>query len=200
MPLFPAFLNLTNRLVVVVGGGTVAQSKIPALLDAGAHVRVVAPQINPQLAEWARHLRVEWLPKLFAADDLSSAFLVIAATALPAVNEHVYRAAERHILCNAPDDIDHCNFYYGSVVQRGDLQIAISTNGKSPALAQRIRKELELAYADQYGEWLDWLGAVREVLRADPCDPELRKELLHELASQESFERYRRSRERREVA
>src|SRR5215468_9467436 len=173
MKLFPLFLKLTGKLVVVVGGGVIAEDKIAGLVGAGARVRVIAPEIRPQIAEWVRFRKVEWLRKRFAAGDLRGAALAVAATSAPGVNRAVFGEAERRgVLLNAPDDTENCHFYYGAVVRRGDLQIAISTNGKSPALAQRIRKELELAYADQYGEWLDWLGAVREVLRADPCDPE----------------------------
>jgi len=115
------------------------------------------------------------VPKPFEPADLEGAFLVIAATSLRDLNAQVYREADRrNLLCNAVDDIDHCHFYYGSIVQRGDLQIAISTNGKSPALAQRLRKELEEQFGPEYATWLDWLGAARETLRAQSNDPKSR--------------------------
>jgi len=201
MKLFPLFLKLAGKLVVVVGGGVVAEDKIAGLAAAGARLRVIAPEIRPQIAEWVRFGKVEWLPKRFSAGDLRGATLAVAATSAPGVNKAVFKEAERSgVLLNAVDDNENSHFYYGAVVRRGDLQIAISTNGKSPALAQRIRKELEVAYADEYGEWLEWLGAVREILRADSLDDELRKELLHELASREGLKRYHCLRERREVA
>jgi siroheme synthase-like protein len=191
MTLFPAFLKLEGRLVVVIGGGAIANSKIPGLLEAGAKVRVIAPQLSAALSELLRQQKIEWLPKAFEGDDLSGAFLTIAATSLRGVNESVYAEAEkRNILCNAVDDIENCHFYYGSIVQRGDLQIAISTNGKSPALAQRLRKELEEQFGPQYETWLDWLGAAREVLRAQSNDPEATKRWLHMLASRPMFERF----------
>jgi precorrin-2 dehydrogenase len=191
MTMFPMFVKLEGKLVVVIGGGAIAEGKIEGLLSAGASVRVIAPQITGQIAEWVRFRKAEWLPKPFAAGDLEGAALAIAATAAPGVNKAVFAEAERNrILCNAVDDIENCHFYYGAIVQRGDLQIAVSTNGKSPALAQRIRKELEAAYPQKYAEWLDWLGAVREILRADPSEPERTKALLHQLASRESFYRY----------
>jgi precorrin-2 dehydrogenase/sirohydrochlorin ferrochelatase len=193
MTLFPMFVKLEGKLVVVIGGGDIAQGKIEGLLSSGARVRVIAPQITRQIAEWVRFRKVEWLPKPFAAGDLEGATLAIAATSAPGVNKAVFAEADANkILCNAVDDIENCHFYYGAIVQRGDLQIAISTNGKSPALAQRIRKELEVAYPEKYAEWLDWLGAVREILRADSSEPEQTKALLHRLASREGFERYRR--------
>jgi siroheme synthase-like protein len=191
MSLFPIFVKLEGRLVVVIGGGSVAETKIPGMLSAGARVHLVAPSITPQIAEWVRFGKIDWLPKEFGAADLNGAFLVIAATSAPGVNEAVFREAEaRGLLCNAVDDIEHCHFYYGAVVQRGDLQIAISTNGKSPALAQRLRKELELELGPEYEVWLEWLGAAREALRASGPSSESTKKLLHELASRPMFQEF----------
>src|SRR6202166_4954586 len=191
MSLFSIFVKLQGRPVVVVGGGNIAAGKIPGLLQAQARVRVIAPQINSQVSAWIDAGEIEWLAKEFAPADLQDASLVIAATSIPAVNAAVFQAAEaRGIFCNAVDDIANCHFYYGSIVQRGDLQIAISTNGKSPALAQRLRKELEEQYSPEYGAWLEWLGAAREVLRTQSHDPETTKRWLHLLASRPMFERF----------
>jgi siroheme synthase-like protein len=189
--LFPIFVKLEGRLIVVVGGGTIAEGKIPGVLTAGARIRLIAPSITPQIAAWVRFGKIDWLPKEFEAEDLHGAFLAIAATSAPGVNETVFRDAEaRGILCNAVDDIEHCHFYYGAVVQRGDLQIAISTNGKSPALAQRLRQELETEFGPEYEVWLQWLGAAREALRANAPSSETTKQLLHELASRPMFEEF----------
>jgi siroheme synthase-like protein len=191
MTLFPAFLKLQGRPVLVVGGGAIASSKIPSLLEAGATITVVAPKLNCDLAEHVRNRKIDWLPKPFEPADLHGKFLVIAATSLRDVNDSVFREADKlHILCNAVDDVDHCHFYYGSIVQRGDLQIAISTNGKSPALAQRLRRELEQQFGPEYAAWLDWLGAAREALRNQSTDPEATKHQLHLLASRPMFERF----------
>jgi precorrin-2 dehydrogenase / sirohydrochlorin ferrochelatase len=191
MSLFPIFLKLQGRLVVVIGGGNVAEDKIRGLFGAGARVRVISPAITPVIAEWVRKREVDWLPKKFAPSDLSGAHLVIAATSAPGVNGAVFREAERRgVLCNAVDDIEHCHFYYGSIVQRGDLQIAISTNGKSPALAQRLRKELEAQFGPEYEMWLEWLGATREFLRASGDDANSNKKLLHHLASRDAYEQF----------
>jgi uroporphyrin-III C-methyltransferase/precorrin-2 dehydrogenase/sirohydrochlorin ferrochelatase len=191
MSLFPAFLKLTNRRVLVVGGGSIAAQKIPGLLEAGAQVHVVSPRLSAQLTEWVRNQQITWSPKCFEPQDLDTAYLVIAATSLRDLNAQVYREADqRNVLCNSVDDIDHCHFYYGSIVQRGDLQIAISTNGKSPALAQRLRKELEQQFGPEYASWLDWLGAARESLRAQSSDSESTKRCLHALASKPMFERF----------
>jgi len=205
MTLFPMFVKLEGKLVVVVGGGEIAEGKIESLLSAGARIRLIAPQIRPQIAEWVRFGKIDWLPKEFAPTDLEGASLVIAATSAAGINKDVFDEAEsRKILCNAVDDIANCHFYYGAIVQRGDLQIAVSTNGKSPALAHRVRMELEEAYPSEYGVWLEWLGAARELLRANSSNPEETKAILHQLATRENFERFlqqsRTSEARREVA
>jgi len=189
--LFPAFLKLQNRLITIIGGGAIATEKIPALLLARAKIRVISPKVSPKIAEYVRANLIEWFPKPFEPSDLDGSFLVIAATANSALNAEVFEAADaRNLLCNSVDDIDHCHFYYGSIVQRGDLQIAISTNGKSPALAQRLRKELEQQFGPEYAQWLEWLGAAREILRAQPNDPESTKRLLHALATPNSFAQF----------
>ena len=191
MSLLPIFVKLRDRLVVVVGGGVVAQGKIEGLFAAEARVRVVAPQVTPAIAQWIAQGKVEWHAKEFAPADLDGAFLVIAATSAPGVNAAVFAEADtRGILCNAVDDIENCHFYYGSVVQRGDLQIAISTNGKSPALAQRLRLHLEKQFGPEYELWLEWLGAARELLRAGDGSADSKKVLLHHLASQPMFEQF----------
>jgi siroheme synthase-like protein len=191
MPLFPLFLKLTGRPVLVVGGGDIATSKIPSLLEAGARVTVVSPRLSSELSRRVRDGQISWIEKRFSLDDLDGQFLVIAATSLLDLNESVYREADRrNILCNAVDDTDHCHFYYGSIVQRGDLQIAISTNGKSPALAQRLRKELEQQFGPEYAAWLDLLGEARDALRTDSSDPESIKRQLHHLASATMFTRF----------
>ena len=191
MGLLPIFVKLRHRLVVVVGGGAVAEGKIEGLFAAEARVCVVAPRVTPVIAQWIEQGKLEWRAKAFAAVDLEGAYLVIAATSAAGVNEAVFVEADaRGILCNAVDDIENCHFYYGSVVQRGDLQIAISTNGKSPALAQRLRLQLEKQFGPEYELWLEWLGAARELLRAGEGSADSKKVLLHQLASQPMFERF----------
>jgi precorrin-2 dehydrogenase/sirohydrochlorin ferrochelatase len=191
MTLFPAFLKLTNRQVILIGGGSLAESKLPALLQSCARVRIISPRLTANLTAQARTNNLDWWPKRYEQGDLAGAFLVIAATSNSEVNAAVFQEAEaRGILCNAVDDTENCHFYYGSIVQRGDLQIAISTNGKSPALAQRLRHELEQQFGPEYATWLEWLGAARQILRAQNSDPELTKQWLHLLASQPMFEKF----------
>jgi siroheme synthase-like protein len=121
----------------------------------------------------------------------------VAATSSPALNAGIYRRARRRaVLCNVVDDPEHCDFYYGAVVRRGALQIAISTGGRSPALAQRLKKQIEREYGAEYESWLEELGEIREKLFAKRISPERRRALLHRLASEISFEEFLRRRKR----
>ena len=189
MSLFPIFLKLDDRPCLVVGAGTIGQGKIRSLVAAGARVRVVAPQATAAVAEWARAGVITWEPRSFEASDLDGVVLVIAATNSTAANEIIFREAQRrNVLCNAVDDPERCDFYYPAVVRRGDLQVAISTGGHSPALAQRLRRELEAQFGAEYAGWLEQLGKTRQRLFASDIDPEGRRHLLHELASRKAFE------------
>src|SRR6185369_13832119 len=174
---------------LVIGAGTVGQSKIQSLLVAGANVAVIAPQGTSLVREWAENRLIEWEVREFEASDLNDVFLVIAATNCNAINQIIFREAQkRNILCNSVDDPVNCDFYYPAVVRRGDLQIAISTAGKSPALAQRIRQELEKKFGPEYESWVVSLGKQREELAGTDLDADARKRILHELASHASFE------------
>jgi len=184
------FLKLEGRSCLVVGAGAIGEPKIESLLTSGASVRVVAPDASSIVAEWARAAAIVWDAREFNSADLDGVFLVIAATSSRGVNGTIFREAQqRNILCNVVDDPEYCDFYYPAVVRRGDLQVAISTNGHSPALAQRIRRELEIQFGTEYGEWLTKLGRIRQQLFASEMNPDERRRVLHELASREGFER-----------
>ena len=190
MTLFPMFMKLDGRSCLVIGAGTIGEPKISSLIEAGASVRVIALHATAAVAEWARVGKITWEARAFDTSDLEGSFLVIAATNSRDLNAAIFReAGQRKILCNVVDDPEYCDFYYPAVVRRGDLQIAISTNGQSPALAQRIRRELEIQFGPEYGEWLNELGQVRQQLFASKIDPEQRRRLLHELASREAFKK-----------
>jgi len=189
--LFPLFLKLSARSCLVVGAGAVAESKIASLLEASARVRVVAPEATPQVRSWAQSNTVEWRQRAFEPGDLDGMFLVVAATSSVELHERIFaEATRRGVLCNIVDVPTLCDFYYPSVVQRGPLQIAISTSGLSPALAQRLRKQLEEQFGPEYEEWLMQLGKAREKLHSAKMDPEERKRLLHQDASEEAFEAF----------
>ncbi len=186
MPLFPIFLKLTGRPCIVIGAGNLAESKIESLQAASARVTVIAPIARERIIAMAESGEVTWHQREYTTGDLAGQFLVIAATDNPAVNRAVFAEAESAgILINAVDDPPFCDFYFPSVVRRGDLQIAISTAGASPALAQRLRKEINALLPLDTGNWLAELGNLRrEVLQMEPLN-EARKQLLHQLASRE---------------
>jgi precorrin-2 dehydrogenase/sirohydrochlorin ferrochelatase len=186
MDLFPIFLKIAARPCVVIGAGNLAESKIESLQAAHAKVTVIAPDARRRIADLAAAGEVEWFEREYADGDLTGYFLVVAATNNPAVNRAVYKeATEKNVLCNAVDDPPFCDFYFPSVVRRGDLQIAISTAGASPALAQRLRKEINAQLPLDAGDWLTDLGNLRrEVTQMEPLNEE-RKWLLHQLAQRE---------------
>jgi precorrin-2 dehydrogenase/sirohydrochlorin ferrochelatase len=186
MSLFPIFLKLTGRPCVVIGAGNLAESKIESLQAANARVTVIAPAANERIVAMANSGEIVWHQREYATGDVAENFLVIAATDNPAVNRAVFAEAEAAgILINAVDDPPFCDFYFPSVVRRGELQIAISTAGASPALAQRLRKEINALLPLDTGDWLAELGNLRrEVLQMEPLN-DARKQLLHQLASRE---------------
>ena len=194
MALFPAFLKLAGRACLVVGAGRVAEDKIGGLLLAGANVRVVAPKATQRIAALADAGEILWNARWFRSSDLGGAFLVIAATSSPSLHAKIFsEARRRRVLCNVVDDPEHCDFYYGAVVRRGALQIAISTEGRSPALAQRLKKEIAHEYGPEYASWLAEIGSHRTRLFGEKkLLPGRRKALLHQLASESSFKKFQR--------
>ncbi len=189
--LFPMFLKLAGRTCLVVGAGAVAEQKIPGLIACGAQVRVVAPSASLSVTELANRGVLAWQRKTFTAGDLEGVFLSVAATSSLEVNHAVYHeSSQRGILCNVVDDPPYCDFFYPAVVRRGHFQVAISTGGHSPALAQRIRKELESQFPPAYAEWTEHLSRERSRLFSDVDDPALRRTLIHQSANAESFARF----------
>lgn len=187
--LFPMFLKLTGKQVLVVGAGKVGEPKIGGLLDTGARVRVVALQASPTVREWAREGRIELEVRGFTREDLAGVFLAVVATSSHTLNERVYHEAQqRGVLCNVVDVPDLCDFFYPAVVRRGDLQIAISTAGQSPSLAQKIRQQLEKQFGPGYTTWVADLGETRKLILASDLDKERKLDLLHSLASREAVE------------
>jgi precorrin-2 dehydrogenase/sirohydrochlorin ferrochelatase len=183
------FVKLERRQVLVVGAGRVGEPKIRGLLSTGAKIRVVAREASEAVREWARSGEIVFEERGFVLSDLDGTFLVVVATASRDLNELIFREAHsRRILCNVVDVPEQCDFYYPAVVQRGDLQIAISTSGQSPSLAQRIRQQLERQFGPGYARWVTELGETRRKVLASTLDPERKRVLLQSLASVEAFE------------
>jgi len=183
------FMKLAAKQCLVVGAGKVGEPKISGLIDTGASVHVVAIAASGQVREWADAGKIELELRTFSENDLDGKFLAVAATASESLNQLIYREAQRRgVLCNVVDVPEYCDFFYPAVVRRGDLQIAVSTAGQSPSLAQKIRQQLERQFGEGYAAWVEQLGETRRLILASDLDQKTKWELLHSLASREAFE------------
>jgi len=183
------FLKLQGRQCIVVGAGKIGEPKIGGLLETGARIRVVSLDASPVVREWARAGKIDLELRAFNSEDLDSTFLAVVATNSRSLNERVYHEAQkRGVLCNVVDVPDLCDFFYPAVVRRGNLQIAISTAGQSPSLAQKIRQQLEKQFGPGYAAWVAELGETRKLILASDLDKKRKLELLHSLASREALE------------
>lgn len=190
--LFPLFLKLGDRRVLVVGGTALLEGKIEALLNAGAQVWLVASEVTPAIAKLVRFGKIHWEQREFLVTDLESVALVLASDANQEVNQLAYKEAlSRNIPCNVVDQPELCSFYYPAVVRRGQLQIAISTGGLSPSLASRLREELEQRLDPDYEAWVDALGKARERILKTHAASRRRNALLKRIASRRAFEQFR---------
>ena len=159
----PITLDLTGRRAVVVGGGVVGEEKARTLLEAGALVTVISERFCDGLRELARRGELVLLHRAYLPGDLEGAFLAVAATNSPHINARIHaEAGERHVLLNAVDDPDHGNFAFPAVVRRGDLQVAVSTGGRAPALARWIGRLLSRSLGPEYGDLVDVAARVRQ--------------------------------------
>lgn len=177
---YPALIDLEGKKCLVVGGGNVAARKVSSLLRSGARVTVISPQINPLLRVEAELGMVTWVPREYEPGDARGFFLVIAASSSKSVNRAVADEA-RNGLVDVVDSPRDSTFIVPSAIRRGDLIIAISTLGKSPALASRIREELEGSYPEEFGMLVDYLSEVRKALKGVVQDHNTRKEILRRI-------------------
>ena len=159
---FPAFLDLRERPCLVVGGGAIGERKARELLACHASVTVVSPCLTAELQTLAQTDRLVWRARTFLRSDVRRCALVIAATGIPAVDTAVAAEARRRgVLVNAVDWPAQCDFIFGSILRRGELQIAVSTGGRSPALAREIRRRLEPMFGPEYAELVEQVGRER---------------------------------------
>jgi siroheme synthase, N-terminal domain len=167
MKYYPVNLDMTNKRCVVVGGGDIAERKVERLLECGAQVTVVSKSLTPVLKARKKTGQMDHIDRDYEDQALDGAFMVIGATDRNDVNERISKEAmARGLLVNIVDDPDRCNFILPSLVQQGDLSIAISTGGKSPALAKKLRKELEKQYGPEYQTLLVIMGILRKRILA----------------------------------
>ncbi|MDH7599572.1 MAG: bifunctional precorrin-2 dehydrogenase/sirohydrochlorin ferrochelatase [Sedimentisphaerales bacterium] len=188
MAKYPIFLEIGGRRVVVVGGGLVALRKVEGLLEAGARVVVVAKQTCGAMARLCQEQPVELVRDRYSKEYLGQAALVIAATNDPQLNQQIYNDCQRlQIWCNVVDRPELCDFFVPAVVRRGDLVVAIGTEGFCPAYASHLRKRLEEVITPLHGEFLKELETIRKLLQRLVADQTLRKGLLGQMVSDRSF-------------
>jgi precorrin-2 dehydrogenase/sirohydrochlorin ferrochelatase len=182
MNYYPVYLNLEGKKVVVIGGGRVAERKVFSLLKAGASVTVVSPEITTKLMKAKRGKSIRHVSSPYQKKNLAGAFLVIAATDNPAINSRV--AHDTTGLVNVVDVPSECNFIAPSVIKRGQLMIAISTSGSSPALSRSLRKEIEMLYGPEFSSYLNFIKRVRANAITGIKNRVLREKFLKSLASE----------------
>jgi len=182
MKYYPVHLDIKNRNCLVVGGGAVGTRKVNTLLTCGARVTVVSPAPSQQVKKLAAKRSITLRERVYRSADLKEMFLVIGATDDEKLNLQISKDAEQNsILCNIADRPEACNFILPSVVQRGELVITISTSGQSPALAKRLRRELEAQFGEEYADFLLLMGAIRKKLLSRTHEPEAHKALFNQL-------------------
>ena len=176
-------LDLSQKACLVVGGGPVAERKVHSLLECGARVLVVSPEITPGLESLSGEDRIDCRRRQYRTSDLEGVFLVVGSTDQETINQQVAEDGfTRNLLVNIVDDPSKGNFFVPAVVKRGALTISVSTDGKSPMLAKKIREELETVYGPQYQEYLEMVGSLREEVIRNVQDPEEKRKILESFA------------------
>ena len=180
---YPVFLNLKDKICVVIGGGKVAERKIKSLLDCEAHIKLISPEITEDLKKLWQEKKIEWEQRKYKEGDLKGAFLVIAATSDKEVQKKIFKEAEeRRIFCNVVDVPELCTFIVPSVIRRGELCIAISTSGASPALSRRIREKLEKEFSPSWEHHLKLIRHIRQEVLSSNLSPEEKEKKLTQFA------------------
>jgi len=184
MPYYPILVALEGKKVIVVGGGAVAQRKIETLLEYGARVEVISQAVNPKLTSFLKEGKIKLVGREFQEEALEGAFMVIAATDDPSLNHKVSgMTRKKGILINAVDQPGDCNFILPSILRRGDLLIAVSTSGKSPALAKKVRERLERSFGREYELFLILMGHLREKILARGLSQDENRGLFYDLVN-----------------
>jgi len=181
-PYYPIYLQLKDQPCVVIGGGKIAEGKVEGLLAAGAQVKLVSPVLTEALKALVKTGQVAHFQRIYQSGDLDGAFLVICATDQPEINHQVWQAAtDNHQLVNVVDDTPRCNFIAPSILRQGDLTIAISTSGRAPALAVRLKERLQGEIGPHYAHFLQLAAELRQPLAEHIPDFETRKALWYRL-------------------
>ena len=183
---YPVYVQMHEQSCVVIGGGKIAEGKVEGLLAVEAKVIVIAPELTPHLRDLADQKQIAYLGRVYQPGDLTGAFMVICATDQAEINHQVWQeATANHQLVNVVDDTPRCNFIAPSILRQGDLTVAISTSGKAPALAVRLKERLQREIGPEYERFLELAGELREPLARHIPDFETRKALWYELVDSE---------------
>src|SRR5262245_6242034 len=183
---YPVYIQLQEQPCIVIGGGKIAEGKADGLLAAEARVTVIAPDLTPRLQGLAKQNLITYISRVYQPGDLTGAFLVICATDQTEINHQVWQeATANRQLVNVVDDTPRCNFIAPSILRKGDLTIAISTSGKAPALAVRLKERFQRELGPEYERFLELAGELREPLAKHIPDFETRKALWYELVDSE---------------
>lgn len=186
--LYPVLLKLEGKRCVVIGGGWETEQRVRGLAEAGADVTLIAPAAPEESARLAREGRIRWVAREYEAGDLEGAFLAIACRGDRSRNAEIWSEAEaRGIPCNATDDSPHCTVIFPAIHRQGGLVVAVSSSGKSPALASRIRDRIAGDLGPEYAEFLELLGQLRPEIRARFPDFERRREAWYRLVDSEAL-------------
>jgi siroheme synthase-like protein len=179
---YPIYIQLKDQPCLVIGGGNIAEGKVEGLLAAQAKVTVISPELTPHLHTLAAEKQITYIARIYQPGDLTGAFMVICATDRADINHRVWQEARANRqLVNVVDDTPRCNFIAPSILRQGDLTIAISTSGKAPALAVRLKERLQRELGPEYERFLELAGELREPLARHVPDFETRKALWYEL-------------------
>ena len=186
---YPVYIQLREQPCVVIGGGKIAEGKVEGLLDAQAQVTVISPHLTARLHDLAETKQIAYFARLYQPGDLTGAFMVICATDQTEINHEVWQeATANQQLVNVVDDTPRCNFIAPSILRKGDLTIAISTSGKAPALAVRLKERFQRELGPEYERFLALAAELREPLARHVPDFETRKALWYELVDSEILE------------
>lgn len=184
MKYYPIYLDIKGKKCIVIGGGKVAERKVFSLLNAGARITVISPDVTSKLDKMAWNGKIDLLKRPYRKGDLKEALLVYATTDDKVANTRISEEAEKKgILLNVADNPDGCDFIVPSVVERGSLSIAISTGGSSPALAKKLRLEMEERYGEEYAVFLDIMAAIRRKLLTKGTENDKNRKVFNKLAS-----------------
>lgn len=192
---YPINLNLTNKKIVIIGGGKIAERKTKNLIPTGAHITIVSPELTSKLAQMAEENLLTWKNKTFAPDDIKTAIIVIAATNHPQTNLLVKKSAGKNQLVSLVDNPEQSDFQTPTVMRRGKLAIAVSTSGASPLLAKKIHNQLEATFDETYEEYLEFLFNCRKTILEKVEDNATKQQLLKEIVNSSYFESKNRQQE-----